>query len=196
MPRVSHLQRRILPLSVIALLTLAMGAACGGGSSPAATPPIEYVTPAGSVVAGATAPSPASSPQAGGQASPAASPTLAATPTAAISATAATAPSAAATPGPQTTIKIVAKDTKFSTGTITVPAAKTITIEMTNADDLTHNIAFYIAKDASQAIYNGDLIKGPNVTRVETFQSPAQPGTYYFQCDVHPAQMFGTFIVQ
>lgn len=173
MTRVNFLERRLLPLLIIVLLILVPAVACGGSSDKTLpTAPIEYITPESSAVAGVNAPSPAASaqanPSASGQGSAAA----------------------------DTTVNITVKDTKFSTDTITVPAGKTITIHMTNDDNIIHNIAFYQQKDAPEALYTGELFKGPNVTKTETFQAPDKPGTYYFQCDVHPDQMNGKLVVK
>ncbi len=40
----------------------------------------------------------------------------------------------------------------------------------------------------------GEIITGPAETTY-TFTAPSEPGTYYFQCDVHPS-MNGDFIVE
>jgi plastocyanin len=40
----------------------------------------------------------------------------------------------------------------------------------------------------------GEIITGP-ATINYTFTAPSEPGTYYFQCDVHPS-MNGDFIVE
>lgn len=169
MSRVQFFERRMLPLLVIVLLILVPAVACGGGGDKTApTAAIDYITPESSAVAGVSAPSPVASAQASSTASAAA----------------------------DTTVNITVKDTKFSTDTITVPAGKSITVQMTNDDNIIHNIAFYQQKDAPQALYTGELFKGPNVTKTETFQAPDKPGTYYFQCDVHPDQMNGKLVVK
>jgi len=169
---VRFLDRRLLPLLIIVLLILIPAVACGGGDDALPTAPLEYRTPESSAVAGVNAPSPAASAQAN--------------------------PSAGAESGSaaSTTVNITVKDTKFSTATITVPAGQSITVHMTNDDNIIHNIAFYKAKDAPEALYTGELFKGPNVTKTESFQAPAEPGTYYFQCDVHPDQMNGKLVVK
>ncbi|MDQ4076493.1 MAG: hypothetical protein M3220_09635 [Chloroflexota bacterium] len=37
---------------------------------------------------------------------------------------------------------------------------------------------------------------GPEETITYEFDAPSEPGTYYFQCDVHPTTMTGDFIVE
>jgi len=44
------------------------------------------------------------------------------------------------------------------------------------------------AKDAS------DVITGPAKTTYDV--QPLKAGTYFFQCDIHPQQMNGTFVVK
>ena len=51
-----------------------------------------------------------------------------------------------------------------------------------------------VVDPAADAIFVGDLITGPDRV-TQTFTAPAEPGTYYFQCDVHPF-MNGAFIVE
>jgi plastocyanin len=46
----------------------------------------------------------------------------------------------------------------------------------------------------SEEIFVGEIITGPATTNY-TFTAPSEPGTYYFQCDVHPS-MNGDFIVE
>ena len=47
--------------------------------------------------------------------------------------------------------------------------------------------ALKVSTDRSDAIYP----RGQTVT----FTVPTEPGSYYFDCQIHPAQMFGTFEV-
>jgi plastocyanin len=56
-----------------------------------------------------------------------------------------------------------------------------------------HNIAIYTDKSASKSLFKGSTVTGPKTT---TYHVHAlQAGTYYFRCDIHPTQMFGTFVV-
>jgi len=74
------------------------------------------------------------------------------------------------------------------------PANSAVVIEFTNLDPLPHNFALYPTSAAQDPIFQGEIFSGP-ATRIYQFRAPAQPGNYYFQCDVHPAQMNGTFVV-
>ena len=103
--------------------------------------------------------------------------------------------SGSAPAGASAVVDITAKDTKFDKSTISVPAGVQVTVNMTNNDPVIHNISFYPDKSATNAFFEGELFKGPNVTKTEKFNAPAKAGTYYFHCDVHP-DMSGSFIVQ
>ena len=75
-------------------------------------------------------------------------------------------------------------------------AGTTFTIAFDNKDATIHNVDIYTSQGGSHlAGANGasDVVSGPAST---TYNVPAlQAGTYYFQCDIHPTQMFGTFVV-
>jgi glucose/arabinose dehydrogenase/plastocyanin len=94
-----------------------------------------------------------------------------------------------------TTVNIVAQDFAFDTETITVPAGAEVTMVFDNQDQgIPHNVAVYDSSLRSEQIFVGDIITGPAETTY-TFTAPEEPGTYYFQCDVHP-DMNGDFIVE
>ncbi len=101
--------------------------------------------------------------------------------------------------GPSSNVAIIylaAKNIAFNESTITVPAGANVTVYFDNQDSGTpHNFAVYDSPSASQTIFQGKIITGP-AKATYTFTAPSNPGTYYFQCDVHPTQMKGQFIVQ
>ncbi|HNV38098.1 MAG TPA: cupredoxin domain-containing protein [Methanoculleus sp.] len=93
------------------------------------------------------------------------------------------------------TIDIVSVNMAFDLDTITVPAGAEVTINLDNQDvGIPHNVSFYTDSSAAETIFVGDLITGPDKV-TQTFTAPAEPGSYYFQCDVHPF-MNGTFVVE
>ena len=56
-----------------------------------------------------------------------------------------------------------------------------------------HNIAIYTNPSASTVLFRGATFAG---SRTETYRvPPLPPGTYFYRCDVHPAQMTGTLTV-
>lgn len=101
------------------------------------------------------------------------------------------------------TIDLVAKNIAFdapnfdfSDSTIRVPAGATVTIRFNNQDTgIRHNFAAYMSSSADTVIFQGKVVRGPQTIEY-TFDVPDQPGEYFFRCDVHPATMTGTFLVQ
>jgi plastocyanin len=92
------------------------------------------------------------------------------------------------------TVNLTARNIAFDATTITVPRGAAVTINFDNQDSVPHNFALYTDASASQSIYKGEVISGPRQI-VYTFAAPDQSGTYFFRCDVHPAQMTGSFVV-
>jgi nitrite reductase (NO-forming) len=92
-------------------------------------------------------------------------------------------------------VDVTAQNMAFSASCLAAPANKPFTIEFMNMDPgIPHNVAIYTDSNASQALFTGSLVAGPATV---TYKVPAlKPGTYYFRCDVHPTQMFGTFVVK
>ncbi|MBI5284080.1 MAG: cytochrome c oxidase subunit II [Chloroflexi bacterium] len=111
-----------------------------------------------------------------------------------------TGPAANQTPtGPVTELTIIAKNITFDTKTLTVPAGSSVKLTMDNQDpSIPHNFALYASEDAAtkgeDPIAASKLETGP-VKQTLVFNAPAA-GTYFFRCDVHPAAMTGTFVVQ
>lgn len=93
-------------------------------------------------------------------------------------------------------ISLTAKNIAFDKKTMTAPAGSLVTINFDNQDGgVPHNFALYQSSAATNAIFKGDIITGPRKTTY-TFTAPPKPGIYYYQCDVHPTQMNGKFIIQ
>jgi plastocyanin len=104
------------------------------------------------------------------------------------------APSASPTGGP-TILSLIAKNTAFNTKTLTFPANQQIVIDFDNQDaGVPHNFSLYTDSTASHAIFQGQPFTTGPETRKYEFRAPG-PGSYYFRCDVHPNQMFGTATV-
>jgi mono/diheme cytochrome c family protein/plastocyanin len=111
------------------------------------------------------------------------------------------APTAAAGPSPtaaaaSTELKLVAKDLLFDTSTLTGVAGKELTITLDNQDTaIPHNVHFFNGADATApSIGKTEINSGPLTETLKI--GPLDPGTYYYQCDVHPTTMFGTLTVQ
>jgi plastocyanin len=97
-------------------------------------------------------------------------------------------------PGPSAA-EVTARGTAFIPTEISVPPGPEVTIHFVNEDaNLPHNISIFEGEDATGTpIFTGEIITGPAETDY-TFRAPP-PGSYFFQCDVHPAQMTGTITV-
>ena len=104
--------------------------------------------------------------------------------------------------GPQcapsgTSLSITAQNIKFSTDCLAAPANQDFTLTFDNKDaGVPHNVDIY-DKQGGTHIGGGtptDLLTGVNSTTYKV--SGLKAGTYFFQCDVHPTAMFGTFIVK
>jgi plastocyanin len=93
-----------------------------------------------------------------------------------------------------TSLTISAKNIKFSKSCLAAPAGKAFTITFDNMDSgVPHNIDIFTNKSATKSLFKGATITGSKTT---TYKVPAlKAGTYYFRCDIHPTQMFGTFVV-
>ncbi len=92
-------------------------------------------------------------------------------------------------------IDLTARNTAFDQKTITVPAGAPVIIHFNNRDRIPHNVSVYESEKASRVIYYGRIINGSQSVRYE-FAAPAQPGIYFFRCDLHPREMTGDFVVR
>jgi plastocyanin len=80
----------------------------------------------------------------------------------------------------------------FDVGTIQAPSGTPFTVTLNNLEGQPHNFAVY-TREGGDVIVQGSIITGPDASTV--VDVPAlEPGTYYFQCDVHP-DMKGSIVV-
>ena len=103
----------------------------------------------------------------------------------------------ATTPANPAALSVIATDDKFNVSTLTAPANTSITVTLQNNGAAKHNIAFF-DKQGGNALAPGsgspDTAVNGGASGTITFTTPG-PGTYYFECEFHPTQMFGTFTV-
>ena len=96
-------------------------------------------------------------------------------------------------------IDLTAQNTAFNLKNITVPAGAAVTVNFNNMDNgVPHNFSVYqnLAGGQAKAVFVGQTITGPGTT-IYKFNAPTdKTATYFFECDVHPTQMNGGFIVQ
>ena len=90
-------------------------------------------------------------------------------------------------------VEITSEELAFDVSTIEAPGNEAFTITLVNnADTQPHNISIYTEE-------GGDLLGEEGATAeagqtVTTDVAALEPGTYYFQCDIHP-DMNGTLVV-
>ena len=81
-----------------------------------------------------------------------------------------------------------ASQQQFDKAQLDVPANVGFDLVLHNNDSVQHNISIYSDAGHSQRVFGGDFANaGTHVYHVQALA----PGTYYFQCDIHPA-MKGT----
>jgi len=100
-------------------------------------------------------------------------------------------PAQSALPG----VDVSAKNLAFSTKSITLPPANAV-IKFSNQDNQPHNIAIFKSKtDLNAPLFRG-TIASPGTTQIYKVGSLTAGASFYFHCDVHPTQMFGTLTVK
>lgn len=91
-------------------------------------------------------------------------------------------------PEPQT-LSVTAANLAFDAKQLLLKSGSPLEINLTNQDTVPHNIAIYRTPQDAQAqtasLFKGTLINAGARTSYRV--PPLQVGTYYFQCDIHPA---------
>jgi plastocyanin len=105
--------------------------------------------------------------------------------------------SASASDGEDDEIKLtlVAENTKFDKTTLEAPAGKDVTLTMENKDSVDHTFSLYQTAASTEKLAGGQAFSGPAFLTYQ-FTAPETPGTYHFQCDIHPSAMKGDFVVK
>ena len=98
-----------------------------------------------------------------------------------------------------TELEETARGIAFARSCLAAPARTPFTIRFSNRDrDIPHNVHICTADPAvdpgARSLFGGEIITGVQDVTYEV--GPLPPGTYFFHCDVHPAQMRGTFVVE
>ena len=84
-------------------------------------------------------------------------------------------------------------DQAFFTDELTVTSGERISLRFENADEgVPHNVSIYTDDSASESVFVGDDITGPDEITYDVLALDA--GSYYFRCDIHPV-MDGTLEV-
>jgi plastocyanin len=114
------------------------------------------------------------------------------------------APASAASPTPAATPSLTlnvrttgASPLAFDPASLEAPANTVIQVDYLNDSAVPHNINFFAGADSTAESLGKTAVKtGPGATESVIFTTPAEPGDYYFWCDVHGAAMSGTLHVQ
>jgi plastocyanin len=90
-------------------------------------------------------------------------------------------------------VELTAADIAFDASVIEAPAGQAFTISFTNNDSAPHNVTVYVAEGGDRIGDEGATIGQGETTELAV--EALEPGTYYFQCDIHP-DMNGTIVVE
>lgn len=168
-------RRRLVPVFAVAIVaSAAVAAACGGGGGYGGGSSAPSATVAGGVAAAPTSAGSGSTPLAGGQ--PGATPTA-----------------ATGSASGSTQLTVVASNISFDKSTLNAPAGE-VKLTLNNQDGIAHNLHLFKGNDdTGQSIGMTPIEAGPVQN---SFTANLAPGTYHYQCDVHPGQMHGTLVVK
>lgn len=85
--------------------------------------------------------------------------------------------------------KVAARDIAFDRTDLAVPAGRPFILVFENQEAAAHNVSVYMDASLNDRIFEGVVVSEP-ATR--WYPVPAlAPGTYVFQCDIHPGLMVG-----
>lgn len=94
-----------------------------------------------------------------------------------------------------TELAISALNLQFDTDCLAAPVGEPFTIEFDNQDaGVPHNVAIYTDQSAAEVIFQEPPFPGPETVVYEPGPIEEE-GNFFFQCDVHPTTMVGTFVV-
>jgi plastocyanin len=101
--------------------------------------------------------------------------------------------------GPTTTPKVVAKGIKFDVKSLTLKANSTINVSLDNLDTgVPHTFTVWKSQADAQNSNTANQVAdtGPFTGTKQFSFKTGPPGTWYFDCTIHPTSMFGTITVQ
>ena len=82
-------------------------------------------------------------------------------------------------------ITLSADNLQFNANCLELPAGTEVTISFANLDTEAHNLAIYTDDTTDTQLWIGDIISGGE--SVDYTVPAMDAGTYYFECNVHPA---------
>ena len=97
-----------------------------------------------------------------------------------------------------TKLAIGIKSFSFTDNCLAAPKGRPFTVAVTNQKTSFgdhHNLSIYAGPDGADPLFHGDDLV--DVGKTVTYHVGALPaGVYYFQCDLHPQEMKGVFVVK
>jgi cytochrome c oxidase subunit II len=90
--------------------------------------------------------------------------------------------------------QIAAKQVAFDKDCLAAPAGKPFTLKFDNQEAKPHNVSVYRDETASQVLFRGQIITGPQTITYNI--KPLPKGTLFFRCDVHPGAMTGKLVAK
>jgi plastocyanin len=104
---------------------------------------------------------------------------------------------ATSTPGAALTLEIATMEgSTYTKSELAAPPSTQVTVEYLNNTPIAHNLHFFLGESAeAETLAATSVVTGPGNIRSMTFTTPAEPGRYFFHCDIHPAQMTGYLVV-
>jgi len=91
-------------------------------------------------------------------------------------------------------LRLIAKNTLFDKSELRAEAGEVTIIDDNQDPGIVHNVHVFEGSDASgEDVGMTDLEAGP---ATQTLTLNLEAGEYFYQCDAHPATMFGTLIVE
>jgi plastocyanin len=88
---------------------------------------------------------------------------------------------------------VVAQGNAFDKTCVAVAANRAFTISFENKDTAAHGFTIAESETATTNLFQQAPVRGPQTVAMNV--GPLRPGTFFFKCQVHPAQMKGTFVV-
>ena len=92
-------------------------------------------------------------------------------------------------------LEMTAENTRFDKDRLQAPAGSEVSLTLDNRDTIEHTFSLYASEGSTGPLFQGPRFSGPAFL-VYQFTAPEDPGTYHFQCDVHPSAMKGDFVVE
>jgi len=92
-------------------------------------------------------------------------------------------------------LEMRAENTEFDRDRLQAPAGSEVSLTLDNRDSLEHTFSLYLSEGSTDPLFQGSRFSGPAFL-VYQFAAPQDPGTYHFQCDVHPDVMKGDFVAE